>query len=84
MDYSPKLGMYNCTADPDIVYNLSLLCIDNALPDEIKSQLNCFPKQFTDASSTIVGIWCVINSFIGFTGNLLTLCAIPHAAKNKW
>ena len=84
IDFSSELRMYNCTADPNVVYNLSLLCIDNSLPDEFKSQLKCFPEQFTLASSTIVGIWCVINSFIGFTGNLLTLCAIPYAAKNKW
>ena len=84
MDFPPKLRTYNCTSDPNVVYNLSLLCIDNSLLVEITSQLNCFPEQFTDASSTIVGIWCVLNSFIGFTGNLLTLCAIPYAAKNKW
>ena len=76
--------MYNCTEDPKVVYNLSLLCIDHTLSDEIRRNLNCFPNQFTVISSTIVGIWCLINSFIGFTGNLLTLCAIPYAARNKW
>ena len=76
--------MYNCTEDPEVVYNLSLMCIDHSLEDEIRNNLNCFPEQFTVLSSTTVGVWCVINSLIGFTGNLLTLCAIPYAAKNKW
>ncbi len=32
---------------------------------------------------TIAGIWCILNSIVGFSGNLLTMLAIPYAAKHK-
>ena len=31
----------------------------------------------------IESIWCIVISITGTTGNLLTLCAIPFAARNK-
>ena len=31
----------------------------------------------------VTGIWCVISGLIGFVGNLLTIFAIPYAAKKK-
>ena len=41
---------------------------------------NCFPSS---TLGTVTSIWCMINGLIGFTGNLLTLLAIPYAAKKK-
>ena len=31
----------------------------------------------------VLGVWCVILGLIGFVGNLLTILAIPYAAKKK-
>jgi hypothetical protein len=31
----------------------------------------------------VAGIWCIVNSIIGFSGNLLTLLAIPFASRHK-
>ena len=76
--------MLNCSEDQPIsVYNLSHICLDLSLNDSIKNELDCFPEQFTFATSTVVGTWCILNCVIGFFGNLLTLLAIPYAAKNK-
>ena len=41
---------------------------------------NCFPSS---TLGTIASIWCLVNGVIGFAGNLLTLLAIPYAAKKK-
>ena len=30
-----------------------------------------------------LGIWCAVLGMIGFVGNLLTIVAIPYAAKKK-
>ena len=30
-----------------------------------------------------LGIWCAVLGLIGFVGNLLTIIAIPYAAKKK-
>ena len=77
--------MLNCSADePIAIYNLSRLCLDHSLTDQEKVRLDCFPEQFTLATSNIVGTWCVMNCVIGLSGNLLTLLAIPYAAKHKW
>ena len=77
--------MLECLESKPInVYNLSQLCLDHSLNNLIKENLDCFPNQFTIATSTIVGTWCVLICIIGFPGNLLTLLAIPYAAKNKW
>ena len=43
----------------------------------------CFPSYITDTVAVLTGIWCIFNAIIGFTGNLLTLLAIPFAANRK-
>ena len=35
------------------------------------------------ATGLLAGIWHVFHASIGFIGNLLTLIAIPYAARNK-
>ena len=42
----------------------------------------CFPKEIKPWS-TYAGIWCILNSLFGTTGNLLTILAIPYAARRK-
>ena len=41
---------------------------------------HCYP---VSTLGTIASIWCMINGTIGFVGNLLTLLAIPYAARKK-
>ena len=40
----------------------------------------CFPNT---TIGTIASIWNLINGCVGFTGNLLTLLAIPYAGRKK-
>ena len=42
----------------------------------------CYPSKNYNLKF-VTGIWCVVLGFIGFVGNLLTIVAIPYAAKNK-
>ena len=58
--------------------NLSFFCLDKVY--DFPKQ--CFPSEFHHFK-IIEGIWCVINAIIGSTGNLLTILAIPYAAKKK-
>ena len=62
------------------IIELSKLCVENARNNEI---YDCFSKEISDTLSSFAGIWCVINAFLGFTGNLLTLLAIPYACWKK-
>ena len=39
--------------------------------------------EFLYHANWIESIWCIVISITGTTGNLLTLCAIPYAARNK-
>ena len=66
----------NCYNTTD-VKKFSDFCIK--YPNEINL---CFPKEIFDLS-TAAGIWCIFNSITGFCGNLLTLLALPYAAKRK-
>ncbi len=42
---------------------------------------SCFP--FEEETSLAVGLWCLANAGFGFSGNLLTLLAIPHAKRHQ-
>ena len=42
----------------------------------------CYPSKQYEFKFAL-GIWCVILGLIGFVGNLLTIIAIPYAAKKK-
>ncbi len=41
----------------------------------------CTP--FTVTFRTATGVWCLMNAIIGILGNLLTILAIPYAARKK-
>jgi hypothetical protein len=60
------------------VYNLSTYCLSEVGEslDRCKPEINFTLKHFA-------GIWCIINGILGFSGNLLTLLAIPYAAWHK-
>ena len=42
----------------------------------------CFPSGY-EALRFAVGVWSIIFGIVGFVGNLLTIIAIPYAAKNN-
>ena len=63
------------------ILNLSIVCVSSSNVtlfecihdnDEIKSVLRI-----------LIGIWASLITVCGTTGNLLTVLAIPHAAKHK-
>ena len=66
------------------VFKVGDQCLNQSLPGYERAKLNSSQEQFTPFMSTLVAIWCITNSVIGFSGNLLTLLAIPYAAENKW
>ena len=62
---------------------MSQLCLDTwefGLNGNSTAPEGCFLQS---TIGTITSIWCMIHGFIGITGNLLTLLAIPYAAKKK-
>ena len=71
---------YSCTLET--VYNMSDICTDLSYSDaEVEF---CFPKKIRESNlSTLAGVWCLINSVVGLSGNMMTLFAIPYAAKRK-
>ena len=62
----------------DTTFNLSSICLNQSY--DFPPQ--CYPSE-DQHLKIIEGVWCVINAIIGFTGNLLTIIAIPYAAKHK-
>ena len=62
------------------ISELSILCVEKAQNNEM---YDCFPKEISTVLSKFAGVWCVVNASLGFTGNLLTLLAIPYACWKK-
>ena len=70
----------NCTKNN--TYDMSEICLDT----NINQKADCFPSEYkyNDGQiAKIAGTLCVINSIVGFMGNLLTILAIPYAAKRN-
>ena len=68
--------------EKNIVHSMSKLCLE-AWASKTNKTENCFPNYTHDTIGNIYGIWWMINVFIGFIGNLLTLLAIPYCAIKK-
>ena len=50
------------------------------ISDDLCNQMDkCYP--YPDGLSIFAGLWCIVNAFVGFSGNLLTLLAIPYAQR---
>ena len=67
----------------DNIHFMSNFCLNVSQDREA-----CFPEKYKSHDgevgiAIIAGILCTINAFIGTFGNLLTLIAIPFAAKRK-
>ena len=70
----------NC--ERNTTHAMSDLCLE-AWSYGYNSTENCIPSYMKGATGILAGIWHVFNASIGFIGNLLTLIAIPYAARNK-
>ena len=64
------------------IFLLSELCVNGTSTDEVE----CI-QDYNDITywflRKLVGIWSILVGSLGFLGNLLTLLAIPYAAKRK-
>ena len=63
-------------------HSMSDLCLE-AWSYGYNTTENCIPSYMEGATGILAGIWHVFNALIGFIGNLLTLIAIPYAARQK-
>ncbi len=61
-----------------LLKNWSDICLDHSFdfPE------TCYPSEHYDLKFALA-IGCVVYGVIGFVGNLLTILAIPYAAKKK-
>ena len=62
------------------IHHMSKKCLDAWTWNNGTDVEECFPN------STLVnlaGIWCSVNGFIGLVGNILTILAIPYAARRN-
>ena len=75
-------GTYLFCEDGKNVYLLSKLCVDGSYVEH----LECI-KNIDDTTNLLIrnllGIWSVLVGSFGIAGNLLTLLAIPYAARRK-
>ena len=65
----------NCNAS--LLVEFSDLCLSQP-----NFTSHCFPTEYYNLRIA-VGVWSIISGFVGFAGNLLTIIAIPYAAKNN-
>ena len=58
--------------------NISKICAEQPFTEEF----DCFPEYLKDIGSYF-GIWCLFIAVLGMFGNLMTIFAIPYAAKKR-
>ena len=64
-------------SNSSILRKWSDFCLDN---------FDGFPNQCFSSDHKLtfwLGLWCILNAVVGFVGNLLTIIAIPYAAKKQ-
>ena len=60
---------------------LSKLCVDGS---NVDGAYHCFDDSMTRCPyRNSLGLWAIVIIFIGVLGNLLTLLAIPYAARHR-
>ena len=73
----PRCDPGNLTA----IYLLSKLCVNGS---NIDGAYDCFDKSMEKCPyRNGLGVWAIVIIFIGVSGNLLTLLAIPYAARHR-
>ena len=68
--------MENVTCIHSTLLNFSQFCLLNP------KNAQCFPSEFKKWIEAEI-MFALINSLIGFSGNLLTILAIPYAARRN-
>lgn len=68
--------MENVTCNHTNLLDFSHFCLLNP------NNSQCFPSEYDNWIEAEI-LFALINSFIGFAGNLLTILAIPYAAQKK-
>ena len=68
--------MENITCNHTTLLYFSNFCLLNP------NNSQCFPSEYDNWIEAEI-IFALINSFIGFAGNLLTILAIPYAAQKN-
>ena len=77
------LNQWECkTGENSTIYLLSKLCVNGSNTANVECVQN-----YNDISYLVlrklVGLWSILVGSLGISGNLLTLLAIPYAAKRK-
>jgi hypothetical protein len=57
---------------------MRLECTEDPDPPDV-----CFPSDISVAFGIFAGVWGILVATTGILGNLLTLTAIPYAAKHR-
>ena len=74
--------MLECNCTLETAYALKDICTDLSYNDSAVEF--CYPEKLREGNlSMLAGIWCLINAVVGLSGNMMTLFAIPYAAKRK-
>ena len=86
----PEENYLACDSNnPRNISVLSKLCVNGCntyvhVNDSYIPKYDCFPMDLKHCPyRRALGMWAILIMFIGVIGNLLTLLAIPHAAKKK-
>ncbi len=81
------VGPTRCPSNVTLILILSDVCReknwDDYLDQEevVAARCSCYPLGW--GVSVAAGAWCAVNAVAGFSGNLLTLLAIPAAMKSR-
>ena len=67
------------TCDKENIFNLSKLCVDGS----DNGSLPCLLKENMQPYHTAMGVWAIFVVVFAVLGNLLTLLAVPYAARKK-
>ena len=69
------------SSDPNAIHLLSKLCVNGSNIDGVH---DCFDKSMMHCPyRKSLGVWAIIIIVIGVLGNLLTLLAVPYAARHR-
>ena len=70
------------TGENSTIYLLSKLCVNGSNTENVECVQNYNDVTYV-VLRKLVGLWSIFVGSLGISGNLLTLLAIPYAAKRK-
>ena len=78
-----SLSRWECkSGENSTIYLLSKLCVNGSNTDNVECVQNSNDISYL-VLRKLVGLWSIVVGSLGVSGNLLTLLAIPYAAKRK-